>query len=272
MALLTACISKEIPTTQTYIDTEMSSEPYQVTEQYDINTPNVTPVYTVSDTEVWRSYPGIPVQMLFNKADDNTIKWAIVGIRVDSIKQNQFSINEQTKWGISPIKQQTQKNQRISIKFNKDAVSMCIQIQGRADVAKQKGFQPLSDDNIRSAWTIVQRIHYYDLITTTHGLKDMLDDQYSTGYIDTSTRECTYDQKDSILANPIEIPLDIMFKYEDWALLSISSPATISYIWDSITTGTHEVTKYRDVPHQVQKQRTVMVTKSVPFWETFQTK
>jgi len=266
MTLLTACVSKEVPVIQKYSDTEIRSEPYQVTEQYDINTPNVTPVYTVSHTEVWSSYPGIPVQMLFNKADDNTVKWAIVGIRVNWVKQNQFSINEKANWGVESAEQQTPKNQRISVKFDKDNVSMCIQTQGRADIAKQKGFEPLSNDNIRSIWTMPQRIKYYDLITMT-GFKDMLDDQYSTGYIDTSTRVCNYDQKDSKMANPIEIPLDIMFKYEDWALLSINSPATVSYVWDNVTTGTHEVTKYRDVPYQVEKQRTVMLTKSVPFWE-----
>jgi len=258
MALLTGCVSKEVPVIQKYIDTEIRSEPYQVTEQYEIKTPHITSLYTIDESELARfkllqfNVP-YPVHILLNKVGGGTVKWAIVGRRgYDLLRIYQFTVNDQDT------------NARVSIKFdNNESKSLCIQSISRENRAVQNGFQPLVGSAIES-----RLAGYHALQSSSTLFDDMLRDQWSTGYTDTRSQTCTSELKPEEIANPIEFSIDKLFKVEDWALISIRSPASVSYVWDSVQEGTRQVTKYRDIPYQVEKQRTVIVTKSVPFWET----
>lgn len=53
---------------------------------------------------------------------------------------------------------------------------------------------------------------------------------------------------------------------DDWLMYPISA---FQLLWTDEVMGTKTVTKERQAPYQVEKQRTVMQTKKVPFWELF---
>ena len=91
-----------------------------------------------------------------------------------------------------------------------------------------------------------------------------------------SPSEIVKEEDLSGLQHPIEFSFDEMFETDGWALIYITSlpfqtrcflTMSVDYVWDDVETGTREATKYRDVPVQVEKQRTVTETRQVPFWQ-----
>ena len=68
---------------------------------------------------------------------------------------------------------------------------------------------------------------------------------------------------------PYDFPFDVMFQKGDWCLLEINATQSIQidYVWDSVEIRTGPVTRTRPVPYEVEKQRTVIQIKKVPFWE-----
>ena len=109
----------------------------------------------------------------------------------------------------------------------------------------------------------------------TNHVATVLLDLCRVGYFG-SPSEIVKEEDLSALQHPIEFSFDEMFDTDAWALIYITSlpfetrcylTMSIDYVWDDVEIGTREVTKYRDVPVQVEKQRTVTETRQVPFWE-----
>ena len=112
-------------------------------------------------------------------------------------------------------------------------------------------------------------------IVMTRLVKNVMADLLEAGYYGSHSQVVKEEGLGS-LAHPIEFSFDEMFQTDGWALICITSlPFTIhcsltmsiDYMWDDVEIGTREVTKYREVPVQVEKQRTVTNYEKISVWE-----
>jgi hypothetical protein len=273
-----SCVSKEVPVTENYYETEYRTETYTTTEEYQIKTPHSTTIYQFDGY-----YNDLFVLLLFNKDSDGNIHWARVspGTSFPDIKTFKPELKGQ--------------NNRISIEVTGLYGGNPLQVyldSGRDSEATKLGFKPLPLPNItrdvfKRALPLVPNFWIDSLIawdafgygdnnTIKSGVQVENIINYEIKMPDGTTEKYTTTEKS------IEFLLDEMFLKEQWSLITImwEGPTSMlweghnpeinmvtNYIWDDVSLNTREVTKYRELPEQVEKQRTVMQTKKVPFWE-----
>lgn len=203
---------------------------------------------------------------LFNMDNNGNIKWARV-----------------TCLGYSDIKtfkpESSGQNHRVSITGPKDCGCGkvgCDLMVGRTAEAIADEFRPPESSFVNKLETPKQA-HFRSWIRDQDPLVQYIFALESTGYLSVCEHELVM-----LGDSNAGFSFDKMFKKDGWALIEISprhemkgdvwSPCepncqltiSISYAYDNIG---GESTKYREVPVQIQKQRTVTQTKKVPFWE-----
>jgi hypothetical protein len=287
-----SCVTKEVPVTEVYYETEYKAEEYRTTEQYELKTPHATPLFHITRA----TYSPF---ILFNMGRDGALYWA-------ELERGQASLVK--KLHLEP----TGQNHRISVTEPLCWVTIC---RDRDQNASTNGFKPtyqvifpsstmtiifpkymwagtpaalaFGDPSMVKEWTKNQKDSaMIDL------QRDIQKGDVIPGFPSAAQRygaipmEFGFDvSKDAIdvcdilnlpketklkdIEPPYDFPLEVMFQKGEWCLLEVSATEMISidYIWDSVENRTREATKTRQVPYQVEKQRTVMQTKKVPFWE-----
>jgi hypothetical protein len=253
-----SCVSKEVPVTETYYETEYKTESYTALEQ----TPHSTTLMQINEENIGEIY-----LFLFNMDNSGNINWAQATYRGFS--------------GIKTFKPESSgQNHRVSITGTKDCGCGqvgCTLLVGRTSEAIAAGFRPIESTLVQPLETAQQKAFYHSWLEKEGPYIQYMEALNITGY-DLSDQEGSGMLGDS----NVEFSFDKMFKKDGWALIEISpwyetnpekgllcTPGciltiSISYIYDDIG---RESTKYREVPVQVQKQRTVTQTKKVPFWE-----
>ena len=255
LVFIVSCVSKEVPVTEIYYETEYRQESYTVLEQ----TPHSTTLMQISEENLGEIY-----LFLFNMDNSGNIYWARVTYR-----------------GFSDIKtfkpEGSGQNHRVSIAGPKDCG--CSQVEytlliGRSAEAIVAGFRPIESPLEKQLGTTQQKAHYRSWIEKEGPSIQYFQALQITGY-SSGPQEGFGMLGDS----NVEFSFDKMFKKDGWALIEInpqyatkyglcglgcSLTTSISYVYDDIG---KESTKYREVPVQVQKQRTVTQTKKIPFWE-----
>jgi hypothetical protein len=256
-----SCVSKDVLVTETYTETEQKQEPYTASEQYEIKTPHSTPLYKIEYI-----YQVFATFFLFNK-DGGTIRWS------QFTPFNKFpavnTLNLELKG----------QNHRISIvapnRCGKANLFACL-YKGRSQQSAWSGFRPADIEFIQPYILESSRWRTYHI--------DEIKSLVLAGYGDvTTTKRCVDNLGES--SNSTDFPLDELFQNEQWALIEFGyvgyldqfafrrysdicfHNVSLDYVWDDIKTESRQVTKYRTVPVEVQRQRTVTKTLQVPFWE-----
>jgi hypothetical protein len=273
--MLTSCTSKNVLVTENYTETEYRQEAFQSIEQYEIKTPTIVPLYAIDPLSG-------ETTLLFKKQDDKTICWARMTLGTDFPQIDRIVLKE------------TEKNPRIVIKAD----------AGRGACLYNRGRQSADFALIQYNVTYIERqfvnpMYSYGVFNIENmpacqgaSGKSALNETFYVMYKKGEpAQSLSLEQADSVILNMslgyggvkstscfdspynAEFTINDLFKYENWALLDIySGPATVAYVWDTVQAGTREVTKYRDVPYQVEKQRIVTKSMDVPFWEAILSK
>jgi hypothetical protein len=245
LVLSVSCVSKEVPVTETYYETEYRQEPYTTTESYEHK------ISHEGDNLLSKSGGGETYIML-NRVGDRSIKWAIVTASTQYASIRSLAI------------QPSGKNQRISVSLsesNPKKLLSAIMMNSRSPEGIKLGFKskPLPA-NYAAMASNCQRA--FPFMTSSQCEESVIGGAASQfGF--------TGSAKTVINASSADFLFDDLFNVSGWALIDIMSGSSYSvdYVWDEVQMETKEVTKYRDIPVQVEKQRTVTETKKVPFWE-----
>lgn len=274
-----SCISKQVEVTETYYETEIKREPYMTTEEYEIKMPHSTTLYKAGG-----SYSGEIVYLLFNKDTDGNIRWASVS------PGNEFPL-------VKTFKPEPKgQNHRISVvvmESQSDCPLVAYLSVDRDPEAQKLGFNPIEGVS-KALSEVYPWLHGNELQFLTSSM--------AFGYVrqNTNTLAMTGLQKGNVteycvrmpdgtvtvykVEGPlVEFPFEDMFQRDQWAFIQVFGNkvddsgkvlsdnclfnVSVDYVWDDVSIGTREVTKYRESPIQVEKQRTVTQTKKVPFWE-----
>lgn len=242
LILSISCVSKDVQVTETYYETEFRSEPYQSTEMYEIKNPHNTTIYNANET-IDPDY----VHLLFNKVDGSSIRWASVSSGTSFPVINEIRLRYE------------EKNLRITVK-RKGPSRVCLINNGRNPEAVKLGFKPM---NVVKTNEMVQAAQLR--LGISPEFVDYILDLVAIGYGNYNI----FQHREEGQPNMIEFTFNEMFNLENWALITIHpKPMTVDFVWDDIQIKSREITKYRQIPVQIQKQRTVTQTKQVPFWET----
>jgi len=234
LILTISCVNKEV--TETYYETENRQESYTTTEPYENLIPHK------GDNPLSKNAGRTAVDILLNRTSDNNVRWAIVTASTQNPLVRTFAI------------QQSGKNHRISVSLSEGYPNFVLatMLNRRSPEGVKLGFQakPLTPEQrakISPFWTSAEDI----TVASQFGFSGPGGDMT----FPTST-------------GPGYFSFDDLFNTSGWALISIfyaSSAYSVDYVWDEVRVETKEVTKYRDIPAQVEKQRTVI--QKVPFWE-----
>jgi len=223
-----SCVSKEVPVTEMYSETEYRTETYTTIENVAVKikggTLNLTPV-----TE-WQA----PIYFKTGGGGiENTFYW---GYRIESNN--------------SP--------------HNKITIRMSI-AAGYIGVYDLTGMNQIGEMPVPlfvSSWTdpATGETHYGgSLGYWMNSLGNLVSDSQRTLYADSMGKqsEITFDangvKEFAIIANT----------------LTKSAIQSVKLTWPDQSVQEREVTRTRPVPYEVEKQRTVMQTTKVPFWEVF---
>jgi hypothetical protein len=245
-----SCVNKEVPITETYYETEYRQEPYTTTESYE-NKISHTGYNLLSQSGGGETY------IMLNRVSDRNIKWAIVTASTQYPGVRSLSI------------QPSGKNHRISVSLsetNPKKLLSATMSNNRSPEGTKLGFKPKPLPP-----------YYSEMVSNCQrAFPFMTSGQCEESVIGGAASQFgfTGSAKTVINASSADFLLDDLFNISGWALIDIMSGSSYSvdYVWDEVQMETKEVTKYRDIPVQVQKQRTVMQTKAVPFWEVFFTR
>lgn len=319
-----SCVSKEVPVTETYYETEYTQEPYTDLAQVETTTPVSTSLLYNKCPYPLNNYLAI----LFHRTDKD-IYWAIIKYGCFVPEVNNFELKQERKNYRIVVVQPTC---YARVYRERNIVSLSAPRSGL------EGFQPTWDNSNSELgsfilWqadlatrtrSMINRQFYtmlYPYAMGTESMSEALEYDFSVGQaIDGEQKiEEIISSKntqesgglglplvltDSILTRlsvgfdlmeqpvgiwdilhmskvtklsemkpPYEFPVDVMFQKGEWCLLMLQplsclkDTVMIDYVYDDVESHTQEITKYRQIPHQVEKQRTVMQTKKVPFWE-----
>jgi len=276
LVFTTSCVSKDVEVIETYLETEYSKEPYTVLEQIGVKIPNSTPLMEVNiepviyNNRTWSNN----FALLFNKDRNGTIFFAPVDI---------WLISQAKSFG--PPK--GEHNHRISVnvidmRCKPQTVydGVIALLSGRDPKAIEGGFKPLEPTTSRIS-SIPAGIDQDFLKRSYLKRFTMMYPSYRLetagyGHMASTSRVSRIVEPVPYLA---EFPFEEMFQRDGWALIEISIgrdcsllTASINYVYDRIETSMREVTKYREVPYQVEKQRTITKTEKIPFWEAILSK
>lgn len=242
-----SCVTKEFPITETYYETEYQQELYTTTEPYEHK------ISHQEDNLLSNSYGG-ETYILLNRVSDRSINWAIV------TASNQYPVVR------SLAIQSLGKNHRISASLsdnNPKKLLSAAMLNSRSQEGIKLGFKPKALPP-----------GYAEMISNCQRAYPFLNsDQCAEAVIGGAASQFGFTGlgKGVVNASSADFLFDDLFNISGWALVDILSDSSYSvyYVWDEVQMETKEVTKYRNVPVQVQKQRTVIKTKEVPFWEAF---
>jgi hypothetical protein len=251
LVLSVSCVSKEVPVTETYYETEYQQEPYTTTESYEqVISHKGDNLLSESD---WTS-----TYILLNEVSDRSIKWAIVTV------EDQYPIVH------SLAIQSSGKNHRISVSSlesgSKKLLSVTVQ-NGRSSEGIKLGFKPkpLPPFNYTTEmiYNCQRAFPFMSINDCEEAIKSNITGGAAQQFGFAGIGETVYN------VGSVDFLFDDLFNTRGWALISITNigPYSVDYVWDEVQVETKEVTKYRDIPVQVEKQRTVTETKKVPFWE-----
>jgi hypothetical protein len=71
LALAASCVTREIPVTESYQETEYQPETYTATEEYEVNTPHSRNIFQMQKEVQSESF-----LFLFNKDKTGNVRWA----------------------------------------------------------------------------------------------------------------------------------------------------------------------------------------------------
>ena len=245
LVLSVSCVNKEVPVTETYYETEYRQEPYTTTESYE------NKISHKGDNLLSQSNGGW-TYILLNRASNRSINWAVV-----------TALSEYPAVRSLPI-QPSGENQRISvslIKMDSNKLLSCSMANNRSPEGIKLGFKPKALPPDYSE-RISDCKRYYPFMTHDDCVEAV------TGGA-SSSFDFMEGGRAILRAYSADFSFDELFNTSGWELIHIMSGSSYSvdYMWDEVQIETREVTKYNNVPVQVQKQRTVMQIKKVPFWE-----
>jgi len=312
LVLFSSCVSKEVPVTETYYETEIKREPYTATEEYEIKTPNTVSIFQMED-----KYCMPHMLFLFHNDNNDTVRWSNVVSDFPKVKtfdiqpggrNHRLSITVQVvphessdhKVFIGLMRGREPAAINLGFKPNKAASEQVVfvtnfELSGAQPVSRsgyrywyacehsglKETLECIKEVSERSRHNLLARFPDEEElveklnIVMTEDEKSLMVNLLETGYYGPSV-EILREKQLSSLARPIESSFEEMFQKDGWGLVYITSlpwtiqcalDMSIEYVWDDVEVATRDVTKYRDVPVQVEKQRTVTETKKVPFWE-----
>lgn len=239
-----SCITKEIPVTEVYVEIEYQPETYTSTEEYEVKTTKSSNLF-----QMQREVESDTFLFLFNRDKNGNIRWSPWTLS-GGTEVNTFA----------PMT--TGQNHRIAITgTNRNGVTVALYI-GRDPAAIAKDFGAL---NVTPKPTS-ERV--FKLVLMTHPELSPGYEMQAAGYQVPRTRH------DPMGAAGVEYFFDEMFARDGWAMVEVNAynancylTLSIDYLWDDVKIMTGEVTKTREVATEVQKERTVIKTQKVPFWE-----
>lgn len=254
LLMLAGCVTKGVPVTEKYYDTETRKEPYQTTEQYENRTPLSTEIYQIDCTKENSA-------LLLNTLDTSTIRWARMTLGTDFPQISKIHLESvETNPRIRVV---VEGCPLVKSQFKKYVDGQLVDVYDRetCGVCLYSGYRKSSDYKLLEVDqnSFTRRVQY---AFPNIGLQTIDDALLMEALGIQGPPKCT--------EGPctVEFPISELFSSSSWALIWIySGPSTAEYVWDNVTVGTREVTKYRDVPYQVEKERTVTKSVAVPFWE-----
>lgn len=262
LAFSVSCMSKEVSVTEMYYETEYRQESYTTLEQHEIKTPHSTTLMRISEENFGQAY-----LFLFNLDDSGNVRWAQVNHR-----------------GFSGIKtfnsESTGQNHRISVTGPKSCGNCEVGYfcyVGRAPEAIAAGFMPIEGSVEKKLTTPQLKASYRSWIESQGGVFRYIHATEIAGYLSEESNSGIVTPESS--GSDVEFVFDKMFSRDGWALICITPfekcrgnagcilTISVSYVYDDVAVVTREVTKYQEVPVRVEKLRTVVQAKKVPFWE-----
>lgn len=251
--LILSCVTKETPATETYQETEYQQETYTATEEYEVKTP-----YSSNLFHMEKEVDSETLLFLFNKGKDGNIRWT-QWTPFGSTAVNTF---EPKTAGQNHRIAITGTQYKAPLKEKRSEVTVELFI-GRDPAAIAKDFNALN----AAPKGMSEQI--FRLVLMDH--PELLDGVaiQAAGYVGSTTA-----RDDPIGTAGIEYSFDEMFARDGWAMVAVDAvearcifTLSVDYVWDDVKIETRQVTKSREIPIQVQKERTVIKTQKVPFWE-----
>lgn len=299
---IASCVTKEVAVTQTYYETEYRQEAYTTNKEYSIFTPHTITIYDGKSLS-GHNY----VAIMFNQGQDGLIRLASIEYgdwypQVSKFTPETKGVNQRISItepicfvGLSRVRDTLATSKGFQptyeITLHKDeGFSPSMEILGQVlesygfedygDYIYIKGLKDLTLSNVPAG--LPEELFHLSKTMAQWGFKgDTESDKMVEnifGYVKGTKL------KDEDIKRPYELPLDVMFEKGNWCLVVLSfesyemssqgqvqwvesKPVHLDYVWDSVETGVKEVTEYREVPTQVEKQRTITEFKKVPFWQ-----
>ncbi|MBC8274052.1 MAG: hypothetical protein H8E40_03695 [Chloroflexi bacterium] len=237
LVFVVSCVTKEYQVTQPYYETEMRQEAYTVTEEYETEVQHSNNIYQARMQLARADLSGL----ILHLEGDELIFWTCTSIDLDNWCTRAYS-----SW-CNPYRDKGDDAAQAAWNAKENAP------EGRQPLTGQNGQITIQIENVGATGGI--SLYSLSLGTPLYKAHSYLPIAHTS-------------------SNQIQFSLDKAFTLGDYAMIVITCPefgafrlVSMDYIWDELEVTTREVTKYRDVPVQVEKQRTVTETRQVPFWE-----
>jgi len=269
LVLTTSCVTREYEVTETYYETEMRQEAYTVTEEYEIRTSHTTSLYKDKMLIGYYRLTGF----LFHLGEDEVTCSVIQpvyspGLRAltEAVLQKGMSPAGSVVWYWvkTPLFWNTLKLPDVTFTHDEVVCKYILEYLERNNLNKKKENLSYTDGHAGHMITV----HVGDGQSSVVSMYRVLE---CSRNVFKGEHICPVK---SISGEDAEFSLAEMFEVGNYAIVAIGYPrhgtfhtVSIDRVWDDIKVETRQVTKYRDVPVQVEKQRTVTETKQVPFWE-----
>ena len=261
---------------ETYYVTETRQEPYVAIEEYEIKTPHSAAIF-----EIDKEYLGEYFLLLFHRDTAKSVQWCRVMLKGNSLVETitlkatgqnhrirvigELTGRGETIWWEGGL---YGSNPQTPIPWEPLVARLRV---GRSPAAIEHGFRQvdISPEGLKPHKKVLYKLWAESQIPEIVYMSEV----EAAGYRDPDT-STYYPKLGSINGTGIEFYFDEMFERDSWALIEIgkfgvSSPLTMSvdYVWDDVEIGTREVTKYREVPVEVEKQKTVTKYEKASIWE-----
>lgn len=304
LLFIASCVTKEVAVTQTYYETEYRQEAYTTNKEYSIFTPHTITIYDGKSLSGHNYVAIIFNQSKDGQIYLATIEYGDWHPQIKKFTPETKGINQRISItepicfiGLSRVRDTLATSEGFQptyevTMYRDEGFTPSAELLGQ--VLKSYGFKDyetttyvkgLKDLETWIPAGLPEELFHLQKTMAQWGFEGDIESDnvveelfgYVIGYVKGTKL------KDEDTKRPYELPLDVMFEKGDWCLVVLSfesyeissqgqvqwvvKPIHLNYVWDSVETGVKETTEYREIPIQVEKERTVTELKRVPFWE-----